>query len=58
LGLASFWSTPALTQPTAVLELCRFEPNDRLVGIVYLGWATQDCAAPERPRLPVTHITA
>ena len=56
LGLASFWSTPALTRPPAVLDLCGFDPDDRLVGIVYLGWATQDCPAPERPQLPVTHV--
>ncbi len=57
LGLASFWSTPALTQPTAVLDLCGFDPNDRLVGVIYLGWATQDCPAPERPLPAITHVT-
>ena len=57
LGLASFWSTPALSQPPSVLELCGFAPDDRLVGIIYLGWATQPCPAPERPSIPVTHIT-
>ncbi len=56
LGLASFWSTPAINQPPAVLELCEFEPHDRLVGMIYLGWATQDCPVPERPRLPITHV--
>jgi nitroreductase len=29
LGLASFWSTPALAQPPGVLELCGFAPADR-----------------------------
>jgi nitroreductase len=58
LGLASFWSTPALTQPPAVLELCGFEPDDRLVSIVYLGWAVQECPAPQRPELSITHITS
>jgi nitroreductase len=57
IGLASFWSTPALTQPPAVLELCGFEPDVRLVGVIYLGWATQDCAVPERPLPTITHIT-
>jgi nitroreductase len=56
LGLASFWSTPAITQPAAVLSLCGFEPDDRIVGIVYLGWAAQQCPAPERPSVPITHI--
>ena len=57
LGLASFWSTPALAQPSTVLDLCGFAPTDRLVGVIYLGWATQDCPAPERPQLPIAHIT-
>jgi nitroreductase len=58
LGLASFWSTPALTQPDAVLDLCGFANDDRLVGIIYLGWATQECAAPERPHPSITHVTS
>ncbi len=58
LGLASFWSTPALTQPRAVLDLCEFGADDRIVGIIYLGWATQECAAPERPQLRVIHVAS
>jgi nitroreductase len=58
LGLASFWSSPALEQPEAVLELCEFDPDDRLVGIVYLGWSAQDCPAPERPAPRITHVTS
>jgi len=58
LGLASFWSTPAIPQAATVLELCSFDPDDRLVGIVYLGWAAQPCPAPERPQLPIAHVTA
>ena len=57
LGVASFWSTPAITQAPGVLELCGFEPDDRLVGMIYLGWAAQPCPAPERPQLPITHIS-
>ena len=57
LGLASFWSTPALAQPPTVLDLCGFEPADRLVGVIYLGWAAQECPPSERPQLPITHIT-
>ncbi len=58
LGLASFWSSPALTRPARVLELCGFQPDDRLVGLVYLGWAAEPCPPPERPTLPITHLTA
>ena len=56
LGLATFWSTPASARAPGVLELCGFDPEDRLVGIVYLGWAAQDCPPPERPQLPIAHI--
>ena len=56
LGLASFWSTPALARPPAVLDLCGFGPDDRLVGVVYLGWAAQVCPAPERPSPAITHV--
>ncbi len=57
LGLASFWSTPALEQPQRVLDLCGFGADDRLVGIIYLGWSAQDCPVPERPQVPITHVT-
>lgn len=56
-GLASFWSTPALRRPPRVLELCGFDRADEIVGIVYLGWATDSVPAPTRPHLPIAHIT-
>jgi nitroreductase len=56
MGLASFWSTPALTSPARVLDLCGFDPADRLVGVLYLGWPDGTCAAPARPRTPVSRI--
>jgi nitroreductase len=55
-GLASFWSTPALTRAPRVLELCGFDPDDRLVGFVYLGWPGGTCAAPDRPPVMITRI--
>lgn len=58
LGLASFWSTPAITRPAAVLDLCDFQSDDRLVGMIYLGWSAQHCPAPERPQIPITHIAS
>lgn len=56
LGLASFWSTPALTQPPGVLELCGFAPEDRIVGLIYLGWSTGSAPVPERPPVVLQHI--
>lgn len=57
MGLASFWSTPALTYPPRVLDLCGFDPTDRLVGIIYLGWPDGSTTPPERPQVPITHVT-
>jgi nitroreductase len=56
LGLASFWSTPALTRPPGVLELCRFDPTDRVVAVIYLGWATSTTPAPDRPPVSLHHV--
>jgi nitroreductase len=56
LGLASFWSTPALTQPPKVLKLCGFDVTDRLVGLIYLGWAQSFAPVPTRPRVQLAHI--
>ena len=56
LGLASFWSTPALTRPPKVLELCGFSPDDRIVGVIYLGWPGGTCPVPERDPVEVVRI--
>ncbi len=56
MGLATFWSTPALTRPPRVLDLCGFEPDDRIVGMIYLGWAERMCDAPERPPVDLNVI--
>ena len=56
LGLASFWSTPALTQPAPVLELCGFDPSgpahrDGLPRVGRPGLpAAAAPAAPDHPR--------
>ncbi len=50
-GLASFWSTAAVTIPSTVNELCRFPEGTRIVGVVYLGYAagTVSVPMPDRP---------
>ena len=58
LGIATFWSTPAITRPRHVLQLCRFDQVDRVVGVIYLGYATGTVSAPDRPEFPITHVTA
>lgn len=58
LGLASFWSTPALTRPPRVMQLCGFHADDRIVGMLYLGWPDGDCFVPERPVVEITRVDA
>ena len=55
-GLASFWSTPPLRGAPRVLDLCGFEPDDRIVGLIYLGWPTGSVQKPERPPPVVRHV--
>lgn len=55
-GLASFWSTPPVEDGPRALDLCGFEPDTRIVAVIYLGWAAGDCAAPERPAPRVLHV--
>ena len=57
LGLATFWSTPALTGPPKVLDLCGFAPDDRIVGVIYLGWPTGAPPPPARREVHVERIT-
>lgn len=52
-GLASFWSTPAVTTPATVNELCRFPHGTRIVGVVYLGYAADAVSVPTPDRPPV-----
>ena len=58
LGLASFWSTPSLMCPPGVLALCGFEPDDRIVGVLYLGWPDGECAVPARPEVTITRVSS
>ena len=48
-GLASYWGSCPKGANDAVAALCGFEPGTHVVALVYLGWATETVAAPERP---------
>ncbi len=56
LGLASFWSTPGMTSPPRTLELCGFGSDDRIVGVIYLGWATQSAPGTQREAPDITFV--
>lgn len=57
-GLASFWSTAPLIDSRRALELCGFGDDDRILGIVYLGWPVSTVEAPDRPPAAVIHLDA
>lgn len=52
LGLASYWGSCPKGANDAVAALSGFEPGTHVAAIIYLGWATEHVAPPERP--PVT----
>ena len=56
-GLATFWSSPALTSAPKVLDLCGFGPSDRIVGVIYLGWPTTEPVPPPRPEVHLKRVT-
>ena len=54
-GLASFWASGAPLRSDRVKELCRFDAEDRIVALVYLGWPAGEVEIPRRPE-PVIHF--
>lgn len=56
VGLASFWSTAPLADSERVLDLCGFDSDDRIIGVIYLGWSTGSVEAPQRPPTVVNHL--
>lgn len=56
LGLASFWSTPPIMSGSNALELCGLAPDDRIIGVIYLGYSNSEVRVPDRPDPPITHI--
>lgn len=56
LGLASFWSTPPISDGPHALGLCGFDAADRIVGVVYLGWPNAEPPPVDRPAPTVRHV--
>jgi nitroreductase len=57
VGLSSFWATAPLIDSPRVLELCGFAPDDRIIGVIYLGWPADTVDAPARPNPRVARLT-
>lgn len=58
LGLATYWSTAPLIDSPRVLALCGFEPDVRIINVMYLGWAVGAPDAPARPPVTLAIIDA
>ena len=56
-GLASFWSSCPKGANDAVAGLCRFTRGSTVVAVIYLGWPARDADVPDRPALPLHHIS-
>jgi len=56
--LASFWSSCPRGCNDTVVEFCGFSENATIVGIVYLGHATNPTDAPPRPAPSLSMITS
>lgn len=55
-GLASFWASGAPLRSARVRDLCGFDPDDRIVALVYLGWPAGEVDVPRRPEPIITHL--
>jgi nitroreductase len=55
-GLASFWGSAAVIDGAATLGLCGFESDTRLIGLIYLGYASGEVATPPRPALALNRV--
>jgi nitroreductase len=55
-GLATYWGSCPKGANDPVAELCEFEPGTHVTAIIYLGWATEQVATPERPKIHVHRI--
>ncbi len=58
LGLASYWGTAPLIDSPRALDLCGFEPDVRIINVMYLGYARDVPEVPQRPPVALHIISA
>jgi nitroreductase len=56
LGLAALWGSPAKGANEAITRMCGFETSDHVMGLVYVGWPTQQAPDVVRPPIRLTHL--
>lgn len=53
-GLATYWGSCPKGANDVVAELVGWEPGTHVTALIYLGWASSEVAAPERPAPALT----
>jgi nitroreductase len=53
VGLAGYWSTPPLVYTPQFAQWLSIRPEDRCLGLFYLGWPKAGLSWPESPRHPI-----
>ena len=56
LGLAALWGSPAKGANEAIARTCGFETSDHVMGLVYVGWPTQQAPSVERPPTRINYL--
>jgi nitroreductase len=54
-GLATYWGSCPKGANDVVAQWCGFDDGTHVTGLVYLGWASSEVAAPERPAPAVSY---
>lgn len=55
-GLAMLWGSPATGANDAIADFCGFEHHTEILGLLYLGYASQQANPVERPPLNINWI--
>lgn len=53
-GVATYWGSCPSGANDDVVAFCDFEPDTTVMSLTYVGWATDEAVAPERPAPTVT----
>jgi nitroreductase len=56
-GLATYWGSCPKGANDAVAAWCGFEDGTHVSALIYVGWATAEVGAPERPAPTITYRT-
>lgn len=55
-GLACLWGSPADGANTVINELCGFDTDSLVIGLVYIGWPQSEPPSVERPPTRVHYL--